>query len=82
MSVPLLAAALAAVALLVFKKSGNFFRAFAASALGGLGSLCAVGAVSYFVPLSLGLNWYAVFFACLFSVPGVITMLLAKAFFL
>ncbi len=82
MSVPLLAASLAIVALLIFKKSGRFSRAFASSVLGGLGSLCAVGAVSYFVPLSLGLNWYAVFFACLFSVPGVITMLLAKAFFL
>lgn len=71
---------LALVMLFVFKKSGNFFKSVCTSILGGLGSLCAVGAVSYFVPLSLGINLYSIVFGAVFSVPGVIFMLLAKTF--
>lgn len=66
--------------LFVFNKSGSFFKSVFTSALGGMGALCAVGAVSYFVPLSLGINLYSIVFGCVFSVPGVIFMLLAKTF--
>jgi len=68
------------VVLLIFKKSGSFFKAFFTSALGGVGALCAVWAANYFVPLSLGVNVFSFAFSLLFSVPGVIFLLLCKAF--
>lgn len=66
--------------LVIFKSSGSFFKAFFTSALGGVGALCAVWAVSYFVPLSLGVNVFSLVFSVLFSVPGVVFLLLCKAF--
>ncbi len=68
------------IVLLIFKKSGSFFKAFFTSALGGVGALCAVWAANYFVPLSLGVNAFSFVFSILFSVPGVIFLLLCKAF--
>lgn len=73
---------LGVIMLIVFKKSGCFFKSIFTSALGGVGALCAVGAVSYFVPLSLGINLYSLVFGAVFSVPGVIFLLLAKTFIL
>ncbi len=70
------------VALLIFKNSGCFFKSFFTSAFGGVGALCAVWAVNYFVPLSLGVNIFSVAFSVLFSVPGVIFLLLCKTFLL
>lgn len=71
---------LLAVMLLVYKKSGRFFKALFSSVFGGVGALCAVNAVSYFVPVSIGLNIYSLAFSAAFSVPGVIFLLLSKAF--
>ncbi len=68
------------LALIIFKISGNFFKAILTSALGGVGAICAVGAVSYFMPLSLGINLYSLVFSMLFSVPGTIFLLLSKTF--
>ena len=68
------------VALIIFKTSGNFLKSFFTSALGGVGALCAVWAVNYFVPLSLGVNVFSLAFSVIFSVPGVIFLLLCKAF--
>lgn len=68
------------VVLLIFKNSGCFFKAFFTSALGGVGALCAVWAVNYFIPLSLGVNAFSLIFSVLFSVPGVIFLLLCKTF--
>lgn len=75
-----LGAFIVVIALFIFKKSGCFFKALFTSVLGGAISLCAVGAVSHFVPLSVGLNWFSLAFSALFSVPGVVFMLLAKTF--
>ena len=75
-------AVLLIAALLIFKKSGCFLKAFFTSALGGVGALCAVWAVNYFVPLSLGVNVFSLVFSVLFSVPGVIFLLLCKTFIL
>ncbi len=68
------------VALFIFKKSGCFFKSLFTSALGGVGALCAVGTLSYFIPLTVGLNWYSLVFSALFSVPGVVFLLLSKTF--
>ena len=68
------------VVLLIFKNSGCFLKSFFTSVLGGVGALCAVWAVNYFVPLSLGVNVYSLVFGALFSVPGVIFLLLCKTF--
>lgn len=65
---------------LIFKKSGCFLKALFTSALGGVGALCAVWAANYFVPLSLGVNVFSLVFSALFSVPGVIFLLLCKTF--
>ena len=70
------------IVLLIFKFSGNFFKSFFTSALGGIGALCAVWAVNFFVPLSLGVNIFSLVFSVLFSVPGVIFLLLCKTFLL
>ena len=66
--------------LLIFKISGSFIKSFFTSAVGGVGALCAVGAISYFVPLSLGVNLYSLIFSALFSVPGVVFLLVSKVF--
>ncbi len=76
----LIGIALLVMALVMFKNSGCFFKSFFTSALGGVGSLCAVWAVNYFVPLSLGVNIFSLVFSVLFSVPGVIFLLLCKTF--
>lgn len=68
------------VVLIIFKKSGCFFKSLFTSALGGVGALCAVWAVNYFVPLTLGVNVYSLVFSALFSVPGVIFLLLTQTF--
>ena len=68
------------VALLIFKSSGNFLKSFFTSALGGIGALSAVWAISFFIPVSLGLNLFSLIFSVLFSVPGVVLLLLCKAF--
>lgn len=68
------------VVLMIFKSSGNFFKSFFTSALGGVGALCAVWAVNFFVPLSLGVNLFSLIFSILFSVPGVVFLLLCKTF--
>lgn len=67
------------VSLIVFKSSGSFFKSFFSSAIGGVGALCAVSVLSYFVPLTVGLNWYSLAFSAVFSVPGVIFLLVSKA---
>ncbi len=68
------------VSFIIFKKSGNFFKAFLTSAVGGVGALCAVSALSFVVPVSLGLNWYSLAFATFYSVPGVVFLLLSETF--
>ena len=68
------------VVFIIFKKSGCFFKSFFTSALGGVGSMCAVWAINFFVPLSLGVNVFSFVFSVLFSVPGVIFLLLCKTF--
>ena len=70
------------IVLLIFKNSGCFFKSFFTSALGGVGALCAVWAVNFFVPLSLGVNIFSLVFSVFFSVPGVIFLLLCKTFLL
>ncbi|MGN0525880.1 MAG: pro-sigmaK processing inhibitor BofA family protein [Acutalibacteraceae bacterium] len=72
--------ALLIVSNITFKKSGNFFKALFSSVFGGVGALCAVYAISYFLPLTIGLNWYTILFASCYSVPGVIFMLIGKTF--
>lgn len=67
-------------ALFIFKKSGHFLKALFTSALGGVGALCAVSALSYFIPISVGFNWYSLAFSAFFSVPGVLFLLLSKTF--
>lgn len=67
------------VALIIFKNSGAFFKSLLSSVVGGVGALCAVSAMSYFIPLSVGLNWYSLAFSAVFSVPGVIFLLVSKA---
>jgi hypothetical protein len=68
------------VALWIFKNSGSFVKSFFISVIGGIGSLCAVSAVSCFVPLTVGLNVYSLIFSAMFSVPGTIFLLLSKTF--
>lgn len=68
------------IALWIFKKSGSFIKALFTSALGGIGSLCAVGAISCFIPLTVGFNVYSLIFSAMFSVPGTVFLLLAKTF--
>ena len=68
------------IAIIIFKISGNFLKAFFTSALGGVGAMCAVWAVNFFVPLSLGVNLFSLVFSVLFSVPGVIFLLVCKTF--
>lgn len=75
-----LGAVLLVVALLIFKKSGNFLKAFLTSAVGGVTALCAVSAVSLVVPVSVGLNWYSLAFSVFYSVPGVVFLLLSDTF--
>ena len=70
------------IALVIFKASGNFLKAFFTSVLGGVGALCAVWAVNFFVPLSLGVNLFSLVISLLFSAPGVIFLLLCKTFVL
>lgn len=80
MNIYIVLSILGITALIIFKRSGSFFKALLTSALGGIGSLCAVGALSYFVPLTLGINAVSLFIAALYSVPGVIMLLLVKTF--
>lgn len=75
-----LGAFITVIALFIFKKSGCFLKALLTSVVGGVAALCAVGTLSHFVPLTVGLNWYSLFFSALFSVPGVVFMLLSKTF--
>lgn len=70
------------LALIIFKVSKKFFKAMFVSAIGGLGAVCAVSAISYFLPLSIGINWLTLLISCLFSVPGVILVLLLNIFML
>ena len=68
------------IALLIFKVSKSFFKALLTSVLGGMGAICAVGAISYFVPISIGINWLTLTLSAIFSVPGVIMILLLNVF--
>lgn len=68
------------IALVIFKTSKSFLKALFTSALGGLGAICAVGAISYFIPISIGINWLTLLISALFSVPGVILVLLMNIF--
>lgn len=70
------------IMLFIFKKTGHFFKSLFLSVLGGVGSLCAAGALSYFVPLSVGINSFTLAFCSVFSVPGTVLLLVAKAFLL
>ena len=67
------------IVLIIFKKSASFFKSFISSVAGGVGALCAVSALAYFIPLSVGLNWYSLAFSAMFSVPGVIFLLVSEA---
>lgn len=67
-------------ALLIFKLSGSFVKSLLTSIVGGVGAICAVGAISCFVPLSLGVNLYSLIFSALFSVPGVVFLLVSQVF--
>lgn len=67
------------VVLIIFKKSDSFFKSFLSSVVGGVGALCAVNALSYFIPLTVGFNWYSLAFSAMFSVPGVIFLLVSEA---
>ena len=66
------------IMLCVFKGSGSFFKSVFTSAIGGVGALCAVNALSYFIPLTVGVNWYTLGFSSIFSVPGVIFLLVSE----
>jgi len=67
------------IVLCVFKGSGKFLKAIFTSALGGVGALCAVNTLTYFVPLSISFNLFTIIFSALFSVPGVIALLVSDA---
>ncbi|MBO5857428.1 MAG: pro-sigmaK processing inhibitor BofA family protein [Clostridia bacterium] len=67
------------IALVIFKISKSFFKALFTSALGGLGAICAVGAISYFLPITIGINWLTLVISAFFSVPGVIMLLILNA---
>lgn len=75
-----IAAVLVFISFIIYIKSGSFIKSMLTSVIGGVTSLCAVGALSFFIPLSLGINWYSLVFSALFSVPGVIFLLLSKTF--
>lgn len=66
--------------LIIFKMSKSFFKALFTSVLGGLGAICAVGALSYFIPVSLSISWLSLLISALFSVPGVIMLLILNIF--
>ena len=68
------------ISLLIFKSSKCFFKALFTSILGGVGAICAVSALSTFVPVSICVNWLTLAISALFSVPGVIMLLLINAF--
>jgi hypothetical protein len=80
MNVYVFLAGLFMCSLLIFKISGSFIKSFFTSIVGGLGAICAVGAISYFIPLSLGVNLCSLIFSALFSVPGVVFLLLSQIF--
>ncbi len=65
------------IVLVVYKGSGSFFKAMFTSVIGGVGALCAVNTLSYFIPLSVGFNLFTIAFSSLFSVPGVILLLIS-----
>ena len=64
------------IALFIFKISKKFFKSLFTSVLGGVGAICGVYTLSYFLPLTIGFNWLTVLIASLFSVPGVIMLLI------
>ena len=66
-------------AIIIHKKSGSFFKSLFLSAMGGAGALCAVSALSYFFPISVGLNLYTLAFSVFYSVPGVILLLICNS---
>ena len=68
------------ISLLIFKSSKSFFKALFTSVLGGIGAICGVSALSMFVPISISINWLSLTIYALFSVPGVIMLLLINAF--
>ncbi len=70
------------ITLLIFKFSKHFFKALFTSVIGGVGALCSVCAFSYFVPLTIGINWLTLSVSAMFSVPGVIMILLLNTFVL
>lgn len=67
------------IAMGIYKKSGAFFKSLLTSVIGGVGALCAVNAVSYFLPVGIGVNPFTIAFSSAFSVPGVIFLLVSEA---
>lgn len=80
MNIYIFLAILFVFSLLIFKISGSFVKSLLTSIVGGVGAICAVGAISYFIPLSLGVNLYSLIFGALFSVPGVVFLLVSQVF--
>ena len=80
MSIYIFLAILFVLSLFIFKLSGSFVKSLLTSIVGGVGAICAVGAISYFIPLSLGVNLYSLIFSALFSVPGVVFLLVSQVF--
>lgn len=80
MNIYIFLAILFVLSLLIFKLSGSFVKSLFTSIVGGVGAICAVGAISYFIPLSLGVNLYSLIFSALFSVPGVVFLLVSQVF--
>ncbi len=68
------------ISLLIFKSSKCFFKALFTSVIGGVGAICAVSALSTFVPISICVNWLTLGISAFFSVPGVIMLLLINTF--
>ncbi len=64
----------------IYKKSGHFFKSLFTGAGGGIGAICAIGAASQFIPLTVGINYFTIAFCSVFSVPGGIFLLLFKTF--
>ncbi|MBR6552940.1 MAG: pro-sigmaK processing inhibitor BofA family protein [Clostridia bacterium] len=68
------------ISFLIFKCSKNFFKALFTSVIGGVGAICGVSALATFVPISICINWLTLTISALFSVPGVIMLLLINTF--
>ena len=59
-------------------KSGHFFKAFATSALSGLGSLFAVNLISGVTGVSVAVNWFTIVFCAFSGICGSIFLLITN----